>query len=151
MTTPRGCILRKTSGQTPTVDAWTALTWQTEEQDTDGFFDSGSSTTRITIPSIGTSLVVQLSAGFRSASSSGGLTRGIRITKNGSTDYPGHAAQHSTVNATATTYSLVCVTAPILVAPGDYFIAEYFTQNIAVATDGSNARTFFSLSVRAIA
>jgi hypothetical protein len=93
--------------------------------------------------------VVELMAGVRSTASSNGNYRGLRITKNGEADFVGASGSLSQVVLTSSSYSLTVRTPPILVVPGDYFEAEYYSANIAIATDNASPRNFFSCMVRA--
>jgi hypothetical protein len=151
MATPRGCILRKSGAQLLTQNVWTTLTWETEERDTDGFHAPGDNT-KITIPNIGTYMIVELRAGIRFDANTLGDTRGVRIAKNGSFPYPGAAAQETT-NTTGHVITVCCATPPLVVVPGDYFTCEGFIEDATSATTGTDAtspRTFFELAVRAI-
>jgi hypothetical protein len=45
-----GCRLYKTANQAITTSTWTAVSWDAEVFDTDGFHDNSTNNTRITIP-----------------------------------------------------------------------------------------------------
>jgi hypothetical protein len=151
MATPRGCILRKSAGQQLTQNTWTTLTWETEERDTDAFHAPGDNT-KITIPNLGSKMVVELRAGIRFDANTLGDIRGVRIAKNGSFPYPGAGAQEVT-NTTGHTITVNCSTVPLFVVPGDYFTCEGYIHDATSATTGTDTtspRTFFEIAVRAI-
>jgi len=76
-----GCMLAKTSQQTTTAFAYTAVTFTQEDVDTNGFHDNSTNTSRITIPS-GYAGKYQLS-GSVNASAAGDNTHTCAIAKNG--------------------------------------------------------------------
>jgi hypothetical protein len=50
-TTFVGCVLTKSVSQSLTNGTQTAITWNTETEDTNGFHDNSTNTSRVTIPS----------------------------------------------------------------------------------------------------
>ena len=76
-----GCMLAKTSQQTTTAFAYTAVTFTQEDVDTNGFHDNSTNTSRITIPS-GYAGKYRFT-GFANASAAGDNTHTCAIAKNG--------------------------------------------------------------------
>jgi len=77
-----GCVLYKSADQSINNGTWTALTFNTEEYDTDAFHDNSTNTSRITIPAgKGGKYLFAATVVYNDSSSTG--TRSFGIYKNG--------------------------------------------------------------------
>jgi len=77
-----GCVLYKSADQSINSGTWTALTFNTEEYDTDSFHDNSTNTSRITIPSgKGGKYLFTATVVYNDSSSTG--VRSFGIYKNG--------------------------------------------------------------------
>jgi len=77
-----GCVLYKSADQSINTGTWTALTFNTEEYDTDSFHDNSTNTSRITIPSGKNGKYLFIATVVYNDSSSTGV-RSFGIYKNG--------------------------------------------------------------------
>jgi len=77
-----GCVLYKSADQSINNGTWTALTFNTEEYDTDSFHDNSTNTSRITIPSGKNGKYLFVATVVYNDSSSTGV-RSFGIYKNG--------------------------------------------------------------------
>ena len=77
----RGCLAYGTSNQSTTSGAELTVLLDTEAYDTDSVHDTGSNTSRLTVPSGVTK--IRLTAQVQFAGNSTGAVRKLRITKNG--------------------------------------------------------------------
>jgi hypothetical protein len=101
----------------------TALTWPTESRDTDAIHDTGSNTSRMTIPASLNGKLVIISAQVRQDhTSSPGSGGKLTIRKNGSESYDGFG-QWDTQGMFSNVLFHYVSTHPIRVATGDYFEA----------------------------
>lgn len=113
----KGALLSKSANQTLTTAVTTAVTFDGELYDTDGFHDNSTNNERLTIPA-GVS-IVKLAGNIRYASNTTG-SRLLAIRKNGSIFIQGlpYARMHPTV---AESFEMNVSTAPVYVSAGDYF------------------------------
>lgn len=83
-TTPTysGVSARKSAGQTISTGTWVAVTWDTEDFDTDGYHSTSTNTSRFTIPS-GKAGKYLVSGSISWTGTSSGTFRLISIYKNG--------------------------------------------------------------------
>lgn len=136
----RGASVRKAANQTgQNFTTATAVTWDTEDYDTDAFHDTGANTSRMTIP---TGLTyIKLLAGVRLANVTASLSVLLSIRKNGTTIVAEAASTSS-----FTTPALEVATAVIAAVSTDYFEVM-----ITVVTDTSvdivAVGSFFALEV----
>jgi hypothetical protein len=124
------------TGQNVTTPA--AVTWDTEEFDVGGWHDTGSDTSRITVPS-GVSQI-QLFGCIRLANHTGDVMMTVEIKKNGNSLTPTIRNQNRVSNVT--NKSCYVASPPLIVTAGDYF--ELF---VGVASDTSvdiGTGSFFS-------
>ena len=136
-----GAMVKKAADATAqNFTSATAITFDTEVFDYGGFFDSGASTTRLTVPA-GVSRV-RIKAGVRVDSLTADLFVAIVVYKNGSPLYDGVGQQLVETGSTSANPSLV--TGDIPVVAGDWF--ELYLQ---IETDTSvtitAARTWFEI------
>lgn len=120
-----------------------AITWDTDEHDTHAFHDTGSNTSRMTVPA-GLCKRIQLRGQVSFSLVTADVFTQLTIYKNGSAAYPGVGIQY--VESGTTTPVLQVETAVITPADGDYF--ELYAQ---VETDTSvtivAASSWFQLEV----
>lgn len=132
-TTFNGAMIQKNADQAISASTTTTITWQAEAYDLDGWFDSGVSTTELTVPS-GVSLV-RVSAQLITGDFTGQLVGAIQ--KNG-------AAVHGLpqIDTDTTGFDSVnMVSAPIAVSAGDDFLVTGFHAS-AVDILNNNATWF---------
>lgn len=119
-----GALVMKTTSQSISAGVETALTWDSEVYDLNGYHDNVTNNSRLTVPS-GVSLV-RVSTGFRGGSVTGQLV--LRIQKGGAGAYglPMNDADSSG-------FDVQCgMSAPMAVSSGNYFEA---TAQHTTATD----------------
>jgi hypothetical protein len=110
------------------------VTWDTEVFDTDGWHDTGSNTSRMTVPSGLGITKVMVSSHVKLSSNAIGNSCLMRIRKNGSTEYT-HIAQLVDDEAAAPLYANVCGMLPA--TAGDYFEVHLYLNAFAGAADTS--------------
>jgi hypothetical protein len=115
-----GCRIQNSANQSIANNTDTALTFDSETFDTDGFHSTSSNTSRITIPA-GKAGYYQFDAGVTWAAGSG--IRDFNIYKNGS------RAAYFTQNAQATNSMSQTITDVLYGAVGDYFELYVFQNN----------------------
>lgn len=131
-----GALLAMSSNQSITGAAGeTALVWATETYDIGGWFDSGTSTTRVVVPTGVTR--VRLSGAVVQSSVTGEVS--ITFKKNGST----FAGQPNNDSDTTGGDSLNITTGVLEVVPGDYF--EMFMAVDTTSNAVAEARTWFAI------
>jgi hypothetical protein len=139
----RGCLAYKSADQTTAnFTTATALTFDTDNYDTDAIHDIVTNTSRMTVPA-GVSRV-RLQGHVRVESHTASQYVNVAIFKNGGVDYVGQTASIQLNNLTV---AQVAVTSPVLnVVAGDYF--ELFLE---VGSDTSitvkGTRTWFSMEI----
>lgn len=116
-----GAMVSKNSDQTATNFSSTVLTWGAEVYDVGGWFDSGTSTSRMTVPS-GVSYV-RLTVGTTFTSLTNFINGYVWVTKNGDTD---GATRHINMPITLQygnggDYNICLSSGPLAVSAGDYF------------------------------
>jgi hypothetical protein len=116
----RGALVKKSAALTAqnVTAAFTAITWNTDVYDTDAIHDTGSNTSRLSVPS-GWSWV-RLTGRLRVENLTAPNYLAVAIYKNGVTfnGYP----QHLGTNDTLATHDIMLVSAPLHVTGGtDYF------------------------------
>lgn len=134
-----GVKLTKSSGQPIVANTDIIATWDQEDYDTDGYHDTVTDNTRITIPKDGTYLV-----GFTvrfSSASSGQRQAYVRI--DGTT--PSEPAQYQRSGSTGPV--VVSATAPLTLAAGQYL--EVVTQTSQTSTLDATFATFWAHRVAA--
>lgn len=136
-----GAVVTKSASQTIPMNVTTALTFDQETIDTDGFHDNVTNNTRFTIPS-GVS-AVRFFAGVNFSGTTVGGDYSIRVVKNGGS---GVAAVDQTLQVTyGTIFNLASPL--ILCSPGDYFELFFASSTSANPTVGNGATTFFEIQV----
>lgn len=134
--TERWARVRKSANQALSANTATALTWDTEDFDTDGFHDNVTNNTRLTIPS-GQAGRYQIEAAVRFAILSSGQ-RMVTIMKNGTTYLIGATSAGMSVISTFGNCTTI-----VDLAVGDY--VELITQT-TVATDAlTDEATHFTI------
>lgn len=123
---------------TQTVNStFSALTWDTEDYDTDSWHDTGTNPERLTVPS-GVSYVRICMNMMDTSSVTGQWIAALYM--NGSDTFPG-ACRNEIETAGG---DAVSVTSPVIaVTPGDYF--EMFSFATSSRTTDADARTSFSI------
>jgi hypothetical protein len=109
------------------------LVFASEVYDTDGFYNVGTSTTRLTVPS-GVSLV-RLSGSIGWASTTSGQ-HVVSMAKNGAS-FPGVAAKDVSAGLTDTK-AVTTVSTPQPVTAGDYFTLQHFSATSNTLGDTDN-------------
>jgi hypothetical protein len=109
-----GAKVTRSSAQSMANDTWTAISYDTEDFDTDGYWTSGSPT-RMTIPTgKGGKYLVSCVGYFNNASTSG--SRLVKVTLNGNEYVPGYGTWMPA--ATTRTHALLNTVLPL--SAGDY-------------------------------
>ena len=131
-----GCILTNSANQTINNNTSTAITWNTETADTDGFHNNSTNTSRITIPSgkAGKYVIYLLAAGDTYHSSPAGQSQ-VNLYKNGA-QIQSRAEKNETNFNTNIAYSFV-----VDAAVSDYY-EMYIFQNTGIN------RTFYTDSAQ---
>ena len=127
-----GCILTKTANQSINNLSSTAISWDSELKDTDGFHNNSTNNTRITIPSGKGGLYLITGQTSYAANSTG--YRAATIRKNGSDYYVFWNAR-----ATDGEWSVGSVSNLIELAAGDYLeMFTYHNAGTAININGGN-------------
>lgn len=151
----RGCLLIKSNDQAlpdGTVSSANAVTFDAELYDTDNFFDSATSTTRITIPS-GVNFVRFIGHGAISEDTAGADWVTLWLVKNGVNDGvgsdPGGMFRIIDMPIDAGFRILSGVSAVLPVTAGDFFeLYAFITGTTGVIEGSANThRTWFSMEV----
>lgn len=137
----RGAQVLRSSDQTGgAANTVNVIAWQTENRDTDGFWQVGAPT-RFTIPNGITK--IRLTLGIRYVlASTNTATRQIGFYKNGTLDHPGLCS----TQANGLSMHLTCVTDVLDVVAGDYFEAWEWHSTSSQDVN-AHGRTFFALEV----
>lgn len=121
-----------------------AIPFGAEQYDTDGFHDTVTNNTRLTIPSGLGIRKVKLSATVRVSAIAAGSDNLLAISRNGLFTYLGNPGiTHENSAATAT--QITIASGPIAVSDGDYF--ECFFQTSDTSTGLEADRTSFAIEV----
>ena len=121
-----GAQLTNTSAQSISNGTYTALNFQSEIYDTDGFHDNSVDNTRLTIPAgKGGKYLLTTQANF--ASNASGF-RAIAIMKNGSASQIAYANSNP-ISGSSFTFAFSCVV--------DAVATDYFEMNVYQSTGGS--------------
>jgi hypothetical protein len=144
--TIQGALVRKAADQTTAnFTTPTVVTWDTDLYDTDTIHDTGSNTSRFTVPSAlnGKYAVFRCNAycSLVAANTSGSL----QILKNGSAGYDGWGGE-SRHGGSFTDMYLNCRTQPVLLSTGDYYEAQLYCNDSSV-TFKSEFSTFSMMVV----
>jgi hypothetical protein len=134
--TRKGALVKRSSNFAVSAGVSTAVAWNDEEYDTDGFHDTGSNPSRLTIPS-GVSKVRLTAAAITSASTTQLI---ISMLKNGAAFTGG-----GTSEAAGGTERVNAVSAVVDVVAGDYFELSLFST--AAINVSSNVLNWFSIEV----
>lgn len=139
----RGALIYKGSDQTAAnFTTLTAMTFDSESYDTEGFHDTVSNTSRLTVPAGVTK--VRLTGHARVSSHTANKYTSLFISKNGSYSYVGQVGQ---VMYSDLTVVEVAVTSPVL----DVTAGDYFELGLEIETDTSvtveGTRTWFAMEV----
>lgn len=154
----RFCLVGRGNNQTISNNTATAISWENEFTDRGGFFDSGSSTTRLTIPaSTGVNTVrITAQVGFE-VRVNNTTNCNVYLRKNGSlVDFAGNGiATYVPAGASqpAGAGSMNIVTPPLAVVAGDYFELMYYHSEIDSASAvvyGNTAGKTTWLSIEAV-
>ena len=128
-----GALVRKASDQlTANYTAATAVTWDSETYDTDGFHDNVTNNSRLTIPAGLGIKKVRLVGSIRASAITADLWTNLFITKGGSSLFDGAASFYGTAEAAGEAGSSI--------ASGDIAVAdsEFFELTFQVQTDTSD-------------
>jgi hypothetical protein len=121
-----GAQVTNTSAQSISNGTYTALNFQSEVYDTDGFHDNSVNNTRLTIPTgKGGKYLLTCQANF--ASNSSGF-RAIAIMKNGSASQIAYANSNP-ISGSSFTYAFSCVVSAVA--------TDYFEMNVYQSSGGS--------------
>lgn len=137
-----GCVVRSTSGQTLTNNTLTAINWNSEDIDTDGFHDNATNNSRITIPT-GKGGKYLISAKLAYQSSATG-ERAVQIYKNGS-----QISQMNIKNGLTGTFFTPSHTVVFAAVATDYFEVYGFQNsggNLSTEPGGSGETQQFSIT-----
>ena len=115
-----GVLLRDTTMQSISNNTYTAVTWNTEDFDTDSYHSTSSNTSRITAPS-GKAGYYQIGAQIQARNNTTGSRR-VSISKNG-------VDQRAVVVAASNVYPTVELQTIVNLAVGDYVQAIYYQSS----------------------
>lgn len=121
-----GAQVTNTSAQSISNGTYTAVNFQSEVYDTDGFHDNATNNTRLTIPS-GKAGKYLITAQANFASNSSGF-RAIAIMKNGSASQIAYA-NSAPISGTSFTFAFSCVVSAA--------VADYYEMNVYQSSGGS--------------
>lgn len=138
----KGARVKKSADQTAAnYTSATAITWDAEDYDTDGFHSTVSNTSRITIPTGLGINYVELTAGVSTALVTADMWHQPLIRKNGSTVIDAH-----TTESGLTGNNVVVSSGPIAVADADFFEVTFQVETDTSITIQSSA-SFFAIKV----
>jgi hypothetical protein len=132
------CQANHNANQSLTTGTWTTLSLNSEDWDSDGFHDTSTNNSRLTVPT-GAGGKYLLAASVQFASNSAGL-RGVRFLKGGTTVVGGLDLR----NATSSTANFI-VSAVVNLSAGDYVELQAFQSsggNLNVETVSGYSPTF---------
>jgi hypothetical protein len=143
-----GALVKKGSDQTTAnfTAAFTALTWDTETFDVGGWHDTGSNTSRLTVPSGVTHVKLTGAVGISAIT---GATSSIYLAvfKNGDTNVATRLINMPLVGPLVMSggdYQLSLASGPLAVTPGDYFeLVILITSDTSVTVTA--AQSFFAI------
>ncbi len=136
------CLAASLTAQNLSAGAF--LGFGAEAYDTDGFHDTVTNNTRLTIPTGLGIRKVKVAATIRVSAISAGSDNVVSIAKNGSYAWYGNPGlTHE--NSAATTTTISVASGPIAVAEGDYFECFFQTSDTSVGLEAD--RTSFSIEV----
>ncbi len=134
-----GCMVSLSDSQSVSNTTISTLNWGSENRDTNGFHDTSSNTSRLTVPvGVGT---VLLRAQIRWDSNVAG-ERQILFLKNGSASYPGRAFSKM---KDISEQMMSLVSPPLAVSSGDYFEVAAWQNSGGSRTIQQHDTTWFSL------
>ena len=129
----KGVYLTKSAAQSIPITTYTAITWDTEAYDTDGFHSNTTNTSRITIPS---GLAGYYSIYYQLNGGNGDLTHTGGIAKNGTR--VNSFAGWKSISSGAGGYSSHLI---LNLAVGDYVEAVIYTSNtLQIDSNAQNAQ-----------
>lgn len=136
-----GVSLVKSAAQSISNATDTAITFNTEDYDTDGYHSTVSNTDRITIPAGKTGYFLVSSRVAFAGNGTG--VRSVTVRKNGTTGVIGADMNNQSASASA-----VLINDRVIYAvAGDYFhLNAYQTSGGALNTDNSGGYTFFTMT-----
>lgn len=138
----RGALVGKTSGQSVSTSNVTALTFDSEDYDTDTIHDNATNNTRLTVPT-GVTKVRLSGQTVTSGISTGQFD--VFIYKNGAAFTPGSATSRLRHSGTSTNPAQNVTSSIISVASGDYFELMVAQYTGGAVTYGST--TWFSMEI----
>ena len=140
-----GCMASLASNLTAVnYAAGVNIPWSSEVYDTDGFHNTVTGNTRLTIPAGLGIRKVRIGATIRFANVTAGSDNNLSIGKNGVFTYPGNPGI-TQENSGATTGGISVMSGPIPVVDGDYFEANLLSTDTSIDLD--SARCCFTLEV----
>lgn len=139
----RGCLVKKNADQTTAnYSAGVALTWDTEVYDTDAFHDTGSDTSRITIPAAVNGKFGIITACISMSLVTAGSNVAMQINKGGVATYIGLAAttREAVGNGQASTSNwLQIASAPLLLATGDIYEVLLVVSDTSITVESESS------------
>ncbi|TNE36263.1 MAG: hypothetical protein EP348_07280 [Alphaproteobacteria bacterium] len=137
-----GALVLLSADQTIPTSTDTILDWDSESYDTNGFHESVTNPSRLTVPAGITKAV--LTAQIRWGSNSSGI-RQCYVNKNGAASFDGRPVQSMAAQTTPTFQTLL---SPVLgVTEGDYFEIGVWQNSGGSRTVDSNVSCWFSIQV----
>jgi hypothetical protein len=138
-----GSVINKNADQSTSGTTDTAMIWQTETRDTDGYHTGSNST--FVVPSALNGKLLMCLAWLRIAyTSTAGEGGRLSIRKNGSDSYDGFGS-YMTQGPFATISYLSAFTQPVIVATGDTFEAYVQNSDVLGATVASSVGPNFGI------
>lgn len=133
-----GAVVKKSTGQALSAATITVLTWDQEEYDLDGWHDNSVDNSRLTVPARGVELV-RISGNIEMPAATEQTV--FSTTKNGAV-VPGLPAMD--IQHTSSRQRFINLfSAPLAVAPGDYFEALAYNGSAQTLANGNN--TWFAI------
>lgn len=136
----RGAMAKKSANQTGLNNTGAVVTWDSDVYDTDSIHDTGSNTSRLTVPAGVTK--VRVAGAVRLQNVDSPYRVQCLIYKNGSASFDGAVGQVE--QAFATGISVQCLTGVIEVTAGDYF--EFYMSG-GGTLDVIAARSWFAMEI----
>ena len=138
-----GCKATRSTDMSISATTSTAITWDTEEYDTDGYHSTSSNTSRLTVPAVGK---YRVTGNLRFAAGEAGF---VTLRKNGDTS-GGILAQSAIAPATQATdaFNAASLAVEVALAANDYVELVVFTNTASDVKAGGSGYGQASLSIQ---
>jgi hypothetical protein len=143
--TMTGALVKKSADQTgANYNTPTTVTWNTDVYDTDTIHDTGSNTSRFTVPAGLDGRYAIIRANVYASNVSSNTTGSLCILKNGSAGYDGFGGSNHE-NGGLGELAIQCRTQPVLLTTGDYYEAQLWCNDASITIEQESSS--FSIQV----